>query len=387
MADTTSLSNDRIERMIALRRDIHTHPELAFEEHRTSEIVAETLAAAGIEVHRGVAKTGVVGVLRNGDGPTIGLRADMDALPIIEANRHADHCSTHHGVMHACGHDGHTVMLLAAAEMLAETRDFNGTVVFIFQPAEENLGGGRIMIKEGLFEHFPCDAIFALHNWPGLAAGKIAVQPGPMMASFDTFRVVLTGVGGHAAMPEFTKDPIIAASELVLALQTIVSRKVSAHDPAVLSVTQLKGGETYNVIPDSLEMKGTVRCFNADVRTFIETEIRKTVDAVCAAHGTSAEVEYEFGYPSTINTANEAAFAAETAAALFGAEKVETSFRPSMASEDFSCMLEEVPGAYIWLGVGEDAAPLHNPAYDFNDAVLPTGADLLAGLARAYLKA
>ncbi|MAI89998.1 MAG: peptidase M20 [Ponticaulis sp.] len=369
--------------MKTLRRDIHAHPELAFEEKRTSDLVARTLEAAGIEVHRGIADTGLVGVLRNGDGPSIGLRADMDALPILEAGG-ADHKSTHDGVMHACGHDGHTAMLLGAAEALAASRAFKGNVYFIFQPAEENKGGGRVMVEEGLFERFPCDAIFALHNWPGLAAGKIAVQPGPMMASFDTFDIVLKGVGGHAAMPEKARDPLVAASEFVLALQTIVSRKLSAHDPAVLSVTQMKGGETFNVIPGQCEVKGTWRCFDPEVRTFIRDEIDRILASVCAAHQIDYDAEYEFGYPSTINTETEALFAADVAKGVVGEGNVDTSFRPSMASEDFSVMLENVPGAYIWLGAGIEATPLHHPAYDFNDDTLETGRDLLVSLVTRF---
>lgn len=378
-----SMLNASVDRMRAIRRDIHAHPELAFQENRTSDIVAKALERAGIEVHRGLAGTGVVGTLRNGDGPVIGLRADMDALPIHEETS-AEHCSKHNGVMHACGHDGHTAMLIGAAEQIASERDFKGTIHFIFQPAEENFGGGKRMVEEGLFKLFPCDAVFALHNWPGLAAGKIAVQPGPMMASFDSFTFTLRGVGGHAAMPETTCDAVVAASELVLALQTIISRKINPHDPAVLSVTQMHGGEAFNVIPAEMKIMGTVRCFSSEVRDFIRDEMLKKAETVCAAHGVKASLDYEEGYPSTINTPAEAEYAASVASGLVGAENVETSFRPSMASEDFSFMTQTVPGAYIWLGAGIDARPLHHPEYDFNDDTLELGRDLLVGLVKSF---
>ena len=385
MADDTSpIPQSPAERMKALRHQIHAHPELAFREHMTADLVASTLEELGIEFSRGHGKTGIVATLRNGDGPSVGLRADMDALPIHEANTCA-HKSTYDGVMHACGHDGHTAMLLGAAQLLSENKDFAGTVHLIFQPAEENDGGGRLMVEEGLFRQFPCDAIFAIHNWPGLAAGRIAVQPGPMMASYDTFTLTLTGKGGHAAMPERTRDPIPVAAEIILALQTIVSRKISPHDPAVISVTKINGGSTFNVIPEQVEFCGTVRCFSEDVRRHLQQEIEHTAITIGAAHGIEVGLKYDWDYPPTINTEAEALFVADTAADLFGLENVETKFRPSMASEDFAVMLQDVPGAYIWLGIGEDAAPLHNPHYDFNDDVLETGAELLAGLAKRWL--
>ena len=383
MADTLTETNDPIARMRAIRRDIHAHPELAFQENRTSDLVAEALTRAGIEVHRGLAETGVVGTLKNGGGPVIGLRADMDALPIEEQSG-AAHCSTHHGVMHACGHDGHTAMLIGAAEALAASRNFKGTIHFIFQPAEENFGGGKRMVEEGLFKLFPCDAVFALHNWPGLPAGRIAVQPGPMMASYDSFTFTLKGVGGHAAMPETTKDPVTTAAELVLALQTIVSRKISPHDPAVLTITQMHGGHTFNVIPEEMKVMGTVRCFSGEVRDFIRAEMLHVAEAVCGAHGVSVSLAYEEGYPSTINTPAEADYARRVASELVGADHVDTGFRPSMASEDFSLMLQEVPSAYIWLGAGLETKPLHHPEYDFNDDTLETGRDLLIRLATNF---
>lgn len=386
MPDDISAPNDtRRARLVALRHDIHAHPELAFEEHRTSRLVAARLTELGLEVHTGLGGTGVVGTLRCGDGPGIGLRADMDALPIDEAGD-AAHKSTCPGVMHACGHDGHTTMLLGAAEALVAREDIIGTVHFIFQPAEETSGGGRVMVEEGLFEIFPCNAVFAMHNWPGLKAGDIAVQPGPMMASVDTFTIALNGYGGHAAMPEKARDPITASAELILALQTIVSRKLNPQDPAVVSVTAIKGGEAFNVIPDSVHIKGTVRCFSPDVREKIKAEIETIAHAIGTAHGIDAVFQFIEGYPSTINTPREAAFAAKIASALTSDAQVQTQFRPSMASEDFSFMLQQVPGAYIWLGAGETAAPLHNPHFDFNDDLLLTGADLLTELAVNFLR-
>ena len=383
--DLSSALQARRQNLIKIRHDIHAHPELAFEEHRTSDLVAAKLSEIGLSVHRGLAGTGVVGTLKRGDGPSIGLRADMDALPIEEAGA-SDHKSTHSGVMHACGHDGHTTMLLGAAEELVKRDDLAGTIHFIFQPAEENAGGGRVMVEDGLLRLFPCDAVFALHNWPGVAAGHIAVQPGPMMASFDTFTIDVKGYGGHAAMPEKARDPIVAAAELVLSLQTIVSRKIDPQDPAVLSVTQIKGGETFNVIPDQVDLKGTVRCFSPDVRNKIKAEIEKTASAIASAHSVETVTQYTEGYPSTINTEAEARFAADIARSLFGPDEVITSFRPSMASEDFSFMLQHVPGAYIWLGAGVEAAPLHNPHFDFNDDLLQTGSDLLTEIAVRFLR-
>ena len=382
--DQTDIPQSVIQRMKAWRHQIHAHPELAFNEHQTADLVAKTLTELGIEFSRGHGKTGIVATLRNGEGGSVGLRADMDALPIHEANT-CGHKSTHDGVMHACGHDGHTAMLLGAAELLSQSPDFNGTIHLIFQPAEENDGGGRLMVEEGLFRQFPCDAIFALHNWPGLSAGRVAVQPGPMMASYDTFTLTLKGKGGHAAMPENTRDPIPVAAEIILALQTIVSRKISPHDPAVISVTKIRGGDAFNVIPETVELCGTVRCFSETVRHRLQQEIEHTAITIGAAHGIEVGLKYDWDYPPTINTTTEAEFAAETAGHLFGDDMVDVSFRPSMASEDFAVMLQDVPGAYIWLGIGEDAAPLHNPHYDFNDEVLETGAGLLAGLATRWL--
>ena len=386
MLQTSTLS--RRERMKLIRRKIHARPELAFEETETSDLVASELLAMGLDVDRGLAGTGVVATLSRGTQSrrrSVGLRADMDALPIHEAGN-CEHKSTVDGIMHACGHDGHTAMLLGAAETLVKSPDFEGTVHFIFQPAEEGRGGGRRMVEDGLFEKFPCNAVFALHNWPGLSVGKIAVRPGAMMASMDTFTVTIQGFGGHAAMPERARDPIPVGCEIVSALQTIISRKISPHESAVLTVTQFQAGDSYNVIPDKVELKGTVRCYDEDVRGQIEQEILLLVRTISHAHGVSADARYDKGYPSTLNSEAEARFAAKIAQQLVGKENVDTDFTPSMASEDFSFMLNTLPGAYLWLGAGASSRPLHHPEYDFNDELLETGADLLASLARGYLE-
>jgi hippurate hydrolase len=361
--------------MIAWRRDIHAHPETAFEEHRTSTLVAERLTSFGIEVHRGLAGTGVVGVLRNGPGPSIGLRADMDALHIHEAN-HFDHASTNAGRMHACGHDGHTAMLLGAARYLAETKRFRGTVHFIFQPAEENEAGGRRMVEEGLFKQFPVDAVYGMHNWPGLAAGRFAVKAGPVMAASDHFEIIVTGLGAHAAMPHRGIDPVVTAAQMVIALQTISSRTVDPLDGVVVSVTQFHGGDTWNVIPETVMLRGTVRTFRGEVQDKAEATLRRIAEGVAAAFGARIELSYHRLYPATANTAIEAEIARCAAQAVVGEREVDLEMAPSMGAEDFSFMLKERPGCYIWLGngPGEGGCMLHNPRYDFNDAILPVGA-------------
>jgi hippurate hydrolase len=362
--------------LVALRHDLHAHPELAFEEHRSSEVVAGYLQTLGLEVHRGLAGTGVVGVLRNGDSPrAIGLRTDLDALPIHEQNRFP-HRSKHEGRMHACGHDGHTAMLLGAARELAERGDFDGTVVFIFQPAEETDGGARVMIEQGLFERFPVDSVYGMHNWPGLAAGSFAVHNGPVMACADQFDILVRGHGGHAAMPQQARDPLIAAAALAQAIQTVVSRVVDPLDPAVVSITRLfAGGEAYNVIPSEARLGGTVRAFRAEVQDRIETALERLCAGIAAGHGVQAQLEYRRGYPPTINSAAEAALCAEAARAVAGETNVRTDLPPSMGAEDFSYMLREKPGCYVWIGNGleEGGCMLHNPLYDFNDAILPLG--------------
>ncbi len=362
--------------LIALRHDLHAHPELAFEEHRSSDVVAAFLQSLGIEVHRGLAGTGVVGVLRNGDSErSIGLRADMDALPLHEQNLFP-HRSRHDGRMHACGHDGHTAMLLGAAQALAGDSDFNGTVVFIFQPAEETDGGARVMIEQGLFDRFPVDAVFGMHNLPGLPTGQFAVRSGPVMACADQFDIVLSGHGGHAAMPQQARDPLVAGAALVQALQTVVSRTLDPLDPAVLSVTRFfSGGEAYNVIPSEARIGGTVRAFRAEVQDRVEAALERLAAGIATAHGVQARVNYRRGYPPTINSAAEAALCAEVARAVAGDGHVRTDLNPSMGAEDFSYMLREKPGCYVWIGNGmaEGGCMLHNPHYDFNDEILPLG--------------
>jgi amidohydrolase len=363
------------EDMAAWRRDIHAHPETAFEEHRTSRLVAERLASFGVEVHRGLAGTGIVGVLRNGPGPSIGLRADMDALHIHEAN-HFDHASTNPGRMHACGHDGHTAMLLGAARYLAETKRFRGTVHFIFQPAEENEAGGRRMVEEGLFKQFPVDAVYGMHNWPGLAAGTFAVKAGPVMAASDHFEIIVTGLGAHAAMPHRGVDPVVTAAQMVTALQTISSRTVDPLDGVVVSVTQFHAGDTWNVIPETVMLRGTVRTFRAEVQDRAEATLKRIAQGVADAFGARIGLSYHRLYPATANTVAEAEIAKRAAQAVVGEHQVDLDPPPSMGAEDFSFMLKERPGCYIWLGngPGEGGCTLHNPRYDFNDAILPVGA-------------
>ena len=359
----------------ALRRDLHAHPELAFAETRTSDRVAERLALAGLEVRRGLAGTGVVGLLQGRrPGPMIGLRADMDALPLHEANDFA-HRSTHAGRMHACGHDGHTAMLVAAAETLADAPDFAGAVAFIFQPAEEGDGGARQMMDEGLFAEFPCEEVYALHNWPGLAAGSFAVHRGPVMASADQFDIVLHGHGAHAAMPHQGLDPVTAAAALIQTLQTVVSRRTDPLKAAVVSVTRMQAGEAYNIIPESVTVGGTVRALDNGVRDALQLQISEAAAGIAAAHGLRTTVEYRRGYPATVNHPTQADFARAIAEEVAGRESVRTDLAPSMGAEDFGFMLMDKPGAYLWIGngPGSGGCMLHNPHYDFNDAILPLG--------------
>lgn len=370
-----------------LRRDLHMYPETAFQESRTAALVAERLAGWGIEVRRGLARTGVVGTLRCGLGPrSIGLRADMDALEMPEANEFA-YRSRHEGRFHGCGHDGHTAMLLAAARYLAAERPFDGTVHFIFQPAEENEGGGQAMVEDGLFEQFPCDAVFGMHNIPGIPLGHFAVRGGPMMAGFDLFEITLRGVGGHAAMPESARDVIVAAAELIGALQSIVSRRVGPMENAVLSVTQVHAGSTFNVLPESAAIAGTVRHFSPNVQELVERRLHAIATNVAEAHELRAEIRYERRYPATVNSEREAAFCADVLVRAFGEERVERSPVPLMAAEDFAFMLQARPGAYIWAGNGDEpgSCMVHNPRYDFNDELIPLGATYWVELVRAYL--
>lgn len=375
--------------MIEWRRDLHAHPETAFEEVRTAGIVAEKLAAFGLEVHRGLAKTGVVGVLKAGSsGRAIGLRADMDALDLHEMNSF-EHRSRHEGKMHACGHDGHTTMLLGAAKYLAETRNFDGTVYFIFQPAEENEAGGRVMVEEGLFEKFPCEAVYGMHNMPGIPVGQMAVMPGPMMASADFFQIDVKGVGAHGAFPHTGVDPIVVASEIVLALQRIVSRSVDPLQQAVVSVTQFNSGFTGNVIPETATLKGTTRAFLPEVQDLIEAEMRRIVQGVASAHGAQATFDYQRRYPPTINTAAETEIAARAAGRVVGEANVRRDLPPVMGAEDFGWMLKAKPGCYVWIGNGDGAGGchVHNPNYDFNDEILPLGASYWAALVEEILPA
>jgi len=376
--------------MTEWRRDIHQHPELKFEENRTSDLVAAKLEEFGIEIHRGLAKTGVVGTIRNGDGPSIGLRADMDALPLEEKNTFK-HASSNPGKMHACGHDGHTAMLLGAAKHLAASKNFKGTVNLIFQPAEEGGGGGELMIKEGLFEMFPVDSVYGLHNWPGMPAGTFGVGSGPFMAAADMFDLTINGRGGHAALPDQCIDPIVVASQVVSALQTITSRNTHPVDSVVISVTQIHAGDAYNVIPDSVLMHGTVRTFQTETRDKIPSSMLRVAEGVCAAYGTTCELNYMSGYPATINSVPETEISAKAVVDLLGEDKIILNPTPSMGAEDFSYMLEARPGCYVWLGIGpgkgEAGCMLHSSRYDFNDDVLTTGASYWVKLVENELPA
>jgi amidohydrolase len=377
--------DDLLPALIALRRDLHAHPELAYKERRTSSVVATALREAGAEVHEGLAGTGVVGVLRRGSSSRmVGLRADMDALPMRE-EAERPHVSRHPGMHHGCGHDGHTAMLLGAARQLARAGGFDGSVAFIFQPAEEGRGGAREMVRQGLFDRFPCDAVYALHNWPDLPAGTVATRPGPIMAAADRFDIVVRGRGGHAAQPDRTPDVVLAASELVAQLHTIVSRRIPPTQNAVLSVTRISGGQSHNVLPAAVELTGTVRTFDASVQDTIEQAMRDIAAGVARASGAAIEVEYTRYYPATINHAEHAQLALE-AARRAGLE-AQLAASPAFTSEDFAFMLQERPGAYLWLGQrGEaHAAALHHPSYDFNDDVLACGVRWFVAMARLAL--
>jgi len=364
------------EEMTSWRRDLHANPELGFEEKRTSDLVAKRLESWGIEVHRGIGKTGVVGVLKVGQSNRcIGLRADMDALPVLELNLFA-HRSIRQGLMHACGHDGHTTMLLGAAKHLAATRHFDGTVHFIFQPAEEGLGGALAMIEDGLFERFRCDSIFGMHNRPKLPVGHFNVKSGPMMASAASWDIRIQGYGSHGARPESGVDPILVGAQIVSNLQAIVARNVKPVETAVLSVCQFHAGDAYNVIPQTARLAGTARAFASDVMQLIETNMRRIAAGVASAHGASVEVDFKNIFSPVINNSTEADFAASVCEELVGKERVHRSPPLVMGSEDFAFMLQRVPGCYIHIGNGdqEGACEVHNPSYDFNDAALPLGA-------------
>jgi amidohydrolase len=370
------------------RRDIHAHPEIAFEEHRTAQIVADKLESFGIEVETGIAGTGVVGTLRKGMGNrSIGLRADLDALLINETNDF-EYKSKNPGQMHACGHDGHTTMLLGAAKYLSEQGNFDGTVNFIFQPAEENEGGGRVMIEDGLFDKYPVESVYGMHNIPGMPVGSFAIKPGPIMAAFDIFNLKVIGRGGHAAMPQTTVDPIIVGTKIIDAFQAIISRSIDPQEPSVLSVTQFHGGDAYNVIPNQVEIKGCTRCFSPNVQKKLEDEMRQISESICKAYGADCEFHYEHRYPATINSEEEANLAGQVAQEIVGEERVNLSPKPGMGSEDFAYMLQEKPGSYIWIGNGdgEGSCMIHNPGYDFNDEILPIGATYWVKMAEEILK-
>lgn len=383
----TDLIESYRDELTAIRRDIHMHPELAYEETRTADVVAEQLESFGIEIHRGLATTGVVGTLKAGTAnKSIALRADMDALPIQESNDFG-HKSVHDMKMHACGHDGHTTMLLGAAKYLSETRDFDGIVHFIFQPAEEGAGGARVMIEEGLFDKFPITAVYGMHNWPGLAVGKFAMRSGPIMAAADTFDIVLTGHGTHAAMPHTGIDPVPIGAQIVTALQTLVSRTADPLDSAVLSVTQFQAGDAYNVIPETATLRGGVRTLRVDTRKRMEADMERVVSGICDAHGAHYDFTYTRGYPPTVNAEEETENAAAAAIDVVGADNVQTDIAPVMGSEDFAYMLQEKPGCYIFIGNGdgEGTCMVHNPGYDFNDEVLPIGARYWSRLVETQL--
>lgn len=400
------LPNDLFQRFSSLRRKIHSRPELKFEEFETAALVTKELQAMGIdEVHTGIGGTGVVGVLRgsqalspNAPCKAIGLRADMDALPMTEKNSFS-HASQHTGKMHACGHDGHTAMLLAAAQLLVNDRAFAGTVHLIFQPAEEGGGGAKAMIDDGLFKRFDCDQVFAIHNWPGLAEGSFGFNPGPMMASSNQFEIRVKGKGAHAAMPHLGVDPVLVASHLIQAFQTLVSRTTKPVDATVVSVTQVQAGEAVNVIPDHCQLKGTARTFSLEALDKIEEAMQRICRQLPAAFGASAELKFERQYPPTINHPQATEKAAEVARTLVGSDKVILPIEPTMGAEDFAYMLLERPGSYIFLGNGDFNGPhreaghglgpcaLHNPSYDFNDRLIPVGARFWHALAHALLKA
>jgi amidohydrolase len=377
-----------------IRRDIHAHPELCFEEHRTADAIAKALTDWGIPIHRGMGTTGVVGIVKNGTSSrAVGLRADIDALPMTEHNKFA-HASQHPGKMHACGHDGHTAMLLAAAKHLAKNRNFDGTVYLVFQPAEEGGGGAREMIKDGLFDKFPMEAIFGAHNWPGMKVGQFGVRAGPMMASSNEFKIVITGKGSHAALPHNGIDPVPVACQMVQAFQTIISRNKRPIDAGVISVTMIHTGEATNVVPDTCEIQGTVRTFTNEVLDLIEQRMKEIAEHTCAAFGASCAFEFHRNYPPTINHASETAFLQKVAADMVGADNV-LDFEPTMGAEDFSYFLQAKPGCYFVVGNGDGAhrqgghglgpCMLHNPSYDFNDDLIPLGATLWVRLAEAWL--
>jgi hippurate hydrolase len=388
MDDLLTQANDLTKEMIGWRHEIHKYPELGFEEHQTSKKVAGLLHSFGVDVYEGIGLTGVVGILKcGGSSKTIGLRADMDALSIHEENTFS-HKSKNEGLMHACGHDGHTTMLLGAAKRLAHRQDFDGTVIFIFQPAEEHGRGALAMIEDGLFTKFPVDAIYGIHNMPSIAAGHFALRPGPIMACEDNFEIIIHGKGGHAALPHLTIDPIVVASEIVLALQTVISRTLNPVDNGVVSITDFAVDSTRNAIPEKVVLRGDTRSFTPEIQTHIETTMERITSGICAAHGAQHSFTYTREFAATINSENEATIAAKVACETFGAERVNTDCQPIMASEDFGFMLQHKPGCYLLLGNGGEGpggCGLHSPYYDFNDNILETGAEFWVRLVQLQL--
>jgi hippurate hydrolase len=373
--------------MTQWRRDIHAHPELGFEEHRTSDLVARKLKEFGCEVHTGIAKTGVVGTIRVGNSPrAVGFRADMDALPMDELNTF-EYRSQHKGRMHGCGHDGHTTMLLGAAKYLAETRNFEGAVHFFFQPAEEGLGGGRVMVEEGMFEKFPCEAIFGMHNRPSVPVGRFAIRSGPMMAAAGMFDIEIVGNGAHGARPESGIDPVVVGGHIITAVQSIVARNLSPHDSGVISITQMHAGDAYNVIPERAVLRGTIRAFKMEVMDKIKTGIERVCHGAATMFGAKVTPDVRVIYPALVNNPDETKFAADIAASIVGEDHVDRHGPLVMGSEDFSFMLNACPGAFILIGngEGEGACEVHNPKYDFNDKILPLGATFFARVAETRL--
>lgn len=379
----------------AIRRDIHAHPELCFQEVRTADVIAKALTDWGIPIHRGLGTTGVVGIVKNGtSNRAVGLRADIDALPMTEHNTFA-HASKHVGKMHACGHDGHTAMLLAAAKHLAKHRNFDGTVYLVFQPAEEGGGGAREMIKDGLFEKFPMEAMFGAHNWPGMPVGSFAVKNGPMMASSNEFTVTIRGKGSHAALPHLGIDPVPVAAQMVMAFQTIITRNRRPIDPGVISVTMIHAGEATNVVPDSCQMRGTVRTFSIETLDLIQQRMQQVAEHTCAAFGATCEFEFTRNYPPTVNHPAETAFVQRVLGEVVGPENIQ-EFEPTMGAEDFSYFLQAKPGCYFMIGNGDGAhregghglgpCMLHNPSYDFNDELIPLGATAWVRIAEEWLR-
>jgi len=385
--NSTPYFQSHLEYAMQIRRDLHQHPELGLEEVRTASVIKEKLDEYGIPYECGIAKTGIVASITNGNSDKcIGLRADMDALPMQELNTFG-HTSVHAGKMHACGHDGHVVMLLMAAKYLSENKSFDGTVRFIFQPAEESDGGARIMMEEGLFQRFPVDRIFGLHNMPGYEAGKFATKAGPLMAGRDIFDVKITGRGGHAAMPHKGADPVLAAAQIINGLQSIISRTLDPIESAVISVTIVKAGEAYNVIPETVTLGGSVRYFKSETQQCIKEKIEEVSKSIAVGMGCEADVNYTDGYPPTVNDTDTSEFSVGVMKELFGPDEVDTDPQQIMASEDFAFMLQAIPGCYAWIGngPGENACVLHNPKYDFNDDLLTRGAAYWVGLTERAL--